>query len=248
MEALRKVCDGRGIDSSARTLKANPRPIRLEHRNSPGISVPGHQLVFCEGFSPGIRGAHTTTLNSPSPVTSTDDVTRAPGRSASAASGRCACGAYLARSRPEKFRESFSSGFAAHLLADTCQVDSLVPLLNAASIEKFNVSGVSARDRAEIVDILSRFDDLTLTSSREGNLEIMAAGVSKASARVWLAHVRGVRACDVVAFGDWAITLGCCAGREWPTRWETEPRRPRSRRGRSPGRTPTMALRLRSGP
>ena len=66
-----------------------------------------------------------------------------------------------------------------------------MPLLNAASIEKFNVSGVSARDRAEIVDILSRFDDLTLTSSLEGNLEITAAGVSKASARVWLAHVWG---------------------------------------------------------
>ena len=62
MEALRKVCDGRGIDSSARPLKANPRPIRLEHRNSPGISVLGHQLVFCEGFSPGIRGAHYDNL------------------------------------------------------------------------------------------------------------------------------------------------------------------------------------------
>lgn len=83
-----------------------------------------------------------------------------------------------------------------------------MPLLNAASIEKFNVSGVSARDRAEIVDILSRFDDLTLTSSREGNLEITAAGVSKASARVWLAHVRGVRACDVVAFGDSGNSIG----------------------------------------
>jgi hypothetical protein len=83
-------------------------------------------------------------------------VTRAPGRSASAASGRCVCGAYLARSRLEKFRESFSSGFAAHLLAYTCQVDSLVPLLNAASNEKFNVRGVSARDRAEIVESCRR--------------------------------------------------------------------------------------------
>jgi hypothetical protein len=126
MEALRKVCDGRGIDSSARPLKANPRPIRLEHRNSPGISVLGHQLVFCEGFSPVFAALTTTTLNSPSSVTPL--VTRAPGRSASAASGRCVCGAYLARSRLEKFRESFSSGFAAHLLAYTCQVDSLVPV------------------------------------------------------------------------------------------------------------------------
>ena len=58
----------------------------------------------------------------------------------------------------------------------------------------------------------------------------------------------GVRACDVVAFVTRAIALGCRAGREWPTRWETEPRTPRSRRGRSPGRTPTMALRLRSVP
>jgi len=39
-------------------------------------------------------------------------------------------------------------------------------------------------------------------------LEITAAGVSKASARVWLAHVRGVRACDVVAFGDSGNSIG----------------------------------------
>jgi Cof subfamily protein (haloacid dehalogenase superfamily) len=116
--------------------------------------------------------------------------------------------AYLERSRLEKFRESFSSGFAAHILAHTCQVDSLVPLLGVASTEKFNVSSVSAHDRAEIVDFLSRFDDLTLTSSLGGNLEITAAGVSKASALVWLADVLGVRACDVVAFGDAGNDIG----------------------------------------
>ena len=70
-------------------------------------------------------------------------MTRAPGRPASAASGRCAGGAYLERNRPEKFRETFSSGFAAQLLASTCQVDSLVPLLNAASNEKFTLRGNS---------------------------------------------------------------------------------------------------------
>ena len=49
----------------------NPRPIGLEHRNSPGISVLGHQLVFCEGFWPGIRGAQYDDLE----LSFTGDVT-----------------------------------------------------------------------------------------------------------------------------------------------------------------------------
>jgi Cof subfamily protein (haloacid dehalogenase superfamily) len=116
--------------------------------------------------------------------------------------------AYLERSRLKKFRQSFSADFAAHLLAHTCLVDSLVPLFEDGSIEKFNVSGVSAGDRAEITGFLSRFDDLTLTSSLEGNLEVTAAGVSKANALIWLTDVLGVLSCDVVAFGDSGNDVG----------------------------------------
>jgi Cof subfamily protein (haloacid dehalogenase superfamily) len=116
--------------------------------------------------------------------------------------------AYLERSRLERFRQSFSPGFAAHLLAYTHQVDSLVPLLEEGSTEKINLSGVSTRDRDEIVGFLSRFDDLTLTSSLKGNLEVTAAGVSKESALVWLADILGVRPGDVVAFGDSGNDVG----------------------------------------
>jgi hypothetical protein len=116
--------------------------------------------------------------------------------------------AYLERNRLQKFRQSFSADFAAHLLARTCLVDSLVPLFQDGSIEKFNVSGVSAGDRVEIAGFLSRFDDLTLTSSLEGNLEVTAAGVSKANALAWLADALGVTSGDVVAFGDSGNDVG----------------------------------------
>ena len=116
--------------------------------------------------------------------------------------------AYLERRRLQRFRESFSPDFAAHLLNDTCQVDSLIPLLAVASTEKFNISGMSNRDRAEILAVLSRCDDVTLTSSLNGNIEITAAGVSKVSALMWLADTLGVRSRDVVAFGDSGNDIG----------------------------------------
>lgn len=110
--------------------------------------------------------------------------------------------AYLERRRLQRFRESFAPDFAAHLLDSTCLVDSFVPMLGVASTEKFNISGVSTPDRAEILAVLSRCDDVTLTSSLNGNIEITAAGVSKVSALIWLADILGVRSRDVAALGD----------------------------------------------
>jgi hypothetical protein len=116
--------------------------------------------------------------------------------------------AYLERRRLQRFRKCFSPDFAAHLLDHTHQVDSLVPLLGVASTEKFNISGMSNHDRAEILAVLSRCEDVTLTSSLNGNLEITAAGVSKVSALTWLADNLGVRSRDVVALGDSGNDIG----------------------------------------
>ncbi|PVU81375.1 hypothetical protein DDP54_15885 (plasmid) [Cellulomonas sp. WB94] len=110
--------------------------------------------------------------------------------------------AYLERSRLQVFRRSFAPGFAAHLLAHTHLVDSMLPLLARGGTEKFNISGVAPDERRAIVARLLEIPELALTSSLSGNVEVMAAGVSKARALRRLAGVLGVQASDIVAFGD----------------------------------------------
>jgi Cof subfamily protein (haloacid dehalogenase superfamily) len=108
---------------------------------------------------------------------------------------------YLEESRVEAFQGSLPDFFSGYLSAYSTVVPDLAPYMERDDTEKLTIAGLSPQAKAELYVELEKIEGLALTTSID-DIEITAAGVTKASALEWLAGHLGLEAGDVIAFGD----------------------------------------------
>lgn len=78
----------------------------------------------------------------------------------------------------------------------------LQEVVDNVPIEKFNVDYVDTKVVQEIMDALSKIPNLVYTAGFVGNIEITGTGADKGNGLAWLSDKLGIKAEEVMAFGD----------------------------------------------